>query len=509
MTVRPVSAASPQGGPAASDRGRMRTLLRRRPWLAWSIAALGPAALVLLTGMGPASRITWGTPTTLFRSVPLAAVPAIALALFVMAQGWLRNRAEVALLGAALAGLSAMLLVHGLTAPGLLYGTNTAVSVSVFAGVPLALLTCLAIVFPTTNVGIVVGRAWRAWSIALVALAFAFAAFLLIAPNAIPAPPGPHSLFTITVVALSIAAAIRISLRHVRLFEVGHRVGSMVGAVSMAQLGTVMLVFVLPTAFSPGWWLAHVFGFVAIYAGCFGLISAYRAEPAVDIVTEPVLAHDPLIALELGLSPEIRSFVDALGEKDALTQEHVIRVSDLAIRVGRRAGLSPAELRTLGLGALLHDIGKLVMPDEILQKPAGLTDDEYAIVRSHPVDGAEILSDASQALQPVAPLVRWHHERFDGTGYPDQLAGPALPLPAQIISVCDAWDAMTALRVYRDAMPIEKARAIMNDGAGKQWNAACVELLLEETAATPAAEAQPHGHVHNASSLDDLAECCA
>jgi HD-GYP domain-containing protein (c-di-GMP phosphodiesterase class II) len=337
----------------------------------------------------------------------------------------------------------------------------------------------------------------------------AFAAFLLIAPNATPAPPGPHSLFTITLVALCIAAAIRISLRHVRLFEVGHRVGSMVGAISMAQLGTVMLVFVLPTAFSPGWWLAHVFGFAAIFAGCFGLISAYRAEPAVDIVAEPVLAHDPLIALELGLSPEIRAFVDALGEKDTLTQEHVIRVSDLAIRVGRRAGLSATELRTLGLGALLHDIGKLVMPDEILQKAAGLTDDEYAIVRSHPVDGAEILSDSSAALEPVAPLVRWHHERFDGTGYPDRLAGPALPLPAQIISVCDAWDAMTALRVYREAMPLEKARSIMRDGAGKQWNAACVQLLLDETTETPATGAQPRGTIHDESSLDDLAECCA
>ena len=127
-----------------------------------------------------------------------------------------------------------------------------------------------------------------------------------------------------------------------------------------------------------------------------------------------------------------------------------------------------------------------------------------------------MLDLASPALRPVAPLVRWHHERWDGKGYPDQIGGPDLPLAAMIVSVCDAWDAMTALRVYRDAMPIEKARSIMHDGAGKQWNAACVQLLLEETGAVTDAnralrEPHPtHQHeIHSPAALNDLEECCA
>jgi HD-GYP domain-containing protein (c-di-GMP phosphodiesterase class II) len=94
-------------------------------------------------------------------------------------------------------------------------------------------------------------------------------------------------------------------------------------------------------------------------------------------------------------------------------------------------------------------------------------------------------------------------------GYPDRIGGPDLPLAAMIVSVCDAWDAMTALRVYRDAMPLDKARAIMRAGAGKQWNAACVELLLEETSAqTDPSDANEH-EAHSAASLEDLEECCA
>jgi HD-GYP domain-containing protein (c-di-GMP phosphodiesterase class II) len=180
------------------------------------------------------------------------------------------------------------------------------------------------------------------------------------------------------------------------------------------------------------------------------------------------------------------------------------------MRVGARAGISNTELRTLGLGALLHDIGKLVVPDAILKKPTGLSDDEYALIKSHPLDGARMMDVASPALRPVAPLVRWHHERWDGKGYPDQIGGPDLPLAAQIVSVCDAWDAMTALRVYRDAMPIEQAQAIMLEGAGKQWNAACVELLLEETSTTPGRlDDDVLRNFHRPASLDDLAECCA
>jgi len=488
----------------------MAQFVRRYLWLSWSVAVFVPAACVLVFGFGHWSTVTMGSPRTLFWTVSSAAIGAIALTGYVAMQGWSRRRAEVGLLGSGLAALSLLLLVHGLTAPGVFYDANNAVGTSVFVGVPLALFMCLAIVFPDTSFGRTIARHWHGWSLAFLAAAVAIAALMLVAPDAIPAPPGPNSFFTRGVVAVCIFAALRISLRHVRLFAVGRRGGSLVGAISMAQLGTVMLVFILPTAFSPGFWLAHMIGFAAVFAGCLGVLSAYCESSVIDEIAEPILERDPLIALELGLSPEILAFVDALGQKDVLTREHVIRVADLAMRVGARAGISNTELRTLGLGALLHDIGKLVVPDDILKKPAGLTDEEYTLIKSHPLDGAEMMDLASPALRPVAPLVRWHHERWDGKGYPDQIGGPDLPLAAQIVSVCDAWDAMTALRVYRDAMPIERARAILLDGAGKQWNAACVELLLEETGTTPdPLDERMVREVHSTASLDDLAECCA
>ncbi len=126
---------------------------------------------------------------------------------------------------------------------------------------------------------------------------------------------------------------------------------------------------------------------------------------------------------------------------------------------------------------MLHDIGKLVIPSHILGKPGGLTDEEFGRIKTHPAQGAALLQD-SPVLHHIAPLVRGHHERYDGTGYPDGLQGDEISLLVAIISVCDAWDAMTNDRHYQRARSHEGARAIMLEGAGSQWHPDAVRLLL-------------------------------
>jgi len=140
-------------------------------------------------------------------------------------------------------------------------------------------------------------------------------------------------------------------------------------------------------------------------------------------------------------------------------------------------GLDAREIETIRLGAALHDVGKIVVPDGILKKPDKLTPDEYAVIKQHCYSGGQICKRVS-FLEAAYPIVYHHHERFDGGGYPDGIAGDSIPLGARIVTVVDAYDAMTSDRPYRKAMSHEDAAAILRDGAGSQWDPQIVGAFL-------------------------------
>jgi HD-GYP domain-containing protein (c-di-GMP phosphodiesterase class II) len=134
------------------------------------------------------------------------------------------------------------------------------------------------------------------------------------------------------------------------------------------------------------------------------------------------------------------------------------------------------QLSQVTLGAILHDVGKLNVPDAVLNKPGRLNDAEYDIIKRHPIDG-EALVDGSPALAGLGPIIRGHHERVDGNGYPDALAGDAIPIGARIVAVCDAYDAMSNTRQYRNGMGSERALAVLAEHSGSQWEPAVVDAL--------------------------------
>ena len=154
----------------------------------------------------------------------------------------------------------------------------------------------------------------------------------------------------------------------------------------------------------------------------------------------------------------MESLSATVDARDAYTAGHSRRVQQLALAIGRELGLSQAELELLGHAALFHDIGKLAIPDAILLKPASLTDEEWALMPRHAEEGASIINRLG-FLNDAVPAIRHHHERFDGTGYPDGLAGEEIPLGARIIHVADAFDSMLTTRVYRPARPAHEALA--------------------------------------------------
>ncbi|WP_371068454.1 HD-GYP domain-containing protein [Sediminibacillus sp. JSM 1682029] len=173
-------------------------------------------------------------------------------------------------------------------------------------------------------------------------------------------------------------------------------------------------------------------------------------------------------------------FAATLDARDPYTAGHSLRVAEYAQHIGRRTGLSESELALLRQSALLHDIGKIGIRDEILLKDGKLTESEYETIKLHPVIGEQILQEIhpSDAIVPLLPGVRHHHERFDGKGYPDRLAGEDIPIFGRIMAVADAFDAMTSDRNYRKAMSFEKAMAILIEGKGSQWDPLFVDLFV-------------------------------
>ena len=172
--------------------------------------------------------------------------------------------------------------------------------------------------------------------------------------------------------------------------------------------------------------------------------------------------------LELSSVEAIETLNATVDAKDPYTAGHSQRVQEIALAVARELKLGAAQLDALRLAAPLHDIGKLRVPDAILLKPDRLTEDEYEVIKRHPADGADIVCKLGR-LREAVPLIRHHHERWDGKGYPDRLAGDAIPLEACVVGLADAWDAMTTDRPYHRALTREEAAQQVREGRGTQF----------------------------------------
>lgn len=174
----------------------------------------------------------------------------------------------------------------------------------------------------------------------------------------------------------------------------------------------------------------------------------------------------------------ITALASAIDARDAYTHGHSTRVTEFAVAIAEKLQLSPAEVDIIRNASILHDVGKIGIKEVILQKPGRLTEEERREMEFHPYIGTKILNSV-KLLEPVLPLVYHHHERFDGTGYPDGLRGEEIPLGARIIAVADAFESMTSDRPYRKALPVEEAVAELRRGSGRQFDPRLVKVFME------------------------------
>jgi len=247
----------------------------------------------------------------------------------------------------------------------------------------------------------------------------------------------------------------------------------LISAILLAQSQVSMA---LSTVWRASWWEYHVLMLAAFAMSIFGLVQEYAGTGSVQGVIEGLLLRDTLTSVQSGYTEVIVALVEAMEAKDSYTHGHTQRVAGLAVAIGRTLRLSSEELRTLNRASLLHDIGKIGVPDAILQKPGRLTADEFGMIREHPLRGFAMVEKVP-SLHDALGGIRSHHERLDGSGYPDGLMGDAIPLVARIIAVADTFDALTSPRPYRGPCSVDAALAIVDAESGLRLDTIVVMAL--------------------------------
>ncbi len=201
-------------------------------------------------------------------------------------------------------------------------------------------------------------------------------------------------------------------------------------------------------------------------------LERYAADLRETFKRERARSHE----LKLSYMATVRALSNAVEARDAYTRKHAERVTAYGMEIARALGLSVTDAPEFEFGFLLHDIGKLGIPDSILFKPGELTPEERALVVQHPLVGAEIVRDIEFLAQPMR-VVRHHHERWDGSGYPDGLAGEEIPLSARVFAVADVLDALTSDRPYRNASPLHVAREMIVAESGTHFDPRVIEAF--------------------------------
>lgn len=470
-----------------ADARNVNSSKRRFGQATWGVSMSLLLLVTVVAMLGPAADEQYMRPQLYFGLVTFAAATCVVAATIVIAIADRRQMAEVGLLGSLLMTASVLAMVHGLVTPDVLFDETAAFRTASFLALPFAVAVGSPLLVPHSAFGRWAARHWRDWTLLSILGVFVVASVIVFLPGTIVAP-SPMSPITLVVSLALVAALASMSLRQFRLYEIGRHRSNLIAASSIAMVAVMALAPMVETRYSAGFWWVRLAGAVGVIGACAALAISKRMAPEAHDLLAPILTRDPLVAFELGLSPIVHRFVSDLGAKDQITRDHVARTCELAMRVGERFRLSNAELRDLGLAAMLHDVGKVNIPDSILKKPARLTDAEYEVMKRHPADGEAMLRDESN-LAAAATIVRSHHERFDGRGYPDGLAGRDIPLAARIIAACDALDAMTHDRQYRVALALPMAFAILREHAGSQWDEAVVDQVIAVVATMPTVDA--------------------
>lgn len=420
---------------------------------------------VLIAGMGHA----------VINSV--MALIALVTAAFVSRAAWKRHDIRAALVASGFTATGGLLLVHALATPGGPIFRDVTATVG-FAGVmsmPIGAGFIAIAMSISSRSGQTRRRVVQVQSATLAAAAI-FAAVGLLTPERVPRVPLMEHPYSTIVLAASIPTLLFAALRVHRVADITRRSTDAAMFVGIVTLLMAVVAYVQSTPFDSQFWLGHVLEAIALTCISIGVVGDLRRPVSAWRLTTNQDGREVVESSEELLGGYVHALTVRLAEVDPSTWHHSRRVAELGVLVGEELELDGPTIRRIASAGLVHDIGKLRIPQEVLHKAGALTDDEFELIKAHPDFGVLLLSQL-RGFDGELLIVLGHHEKLSGRGYPLGLKGDEIDLETRIMTACDVYDALTDTRSYKEPWTAERALALLHDEAGVSFDPIVVDAL--------------------------------
>lgn len=420
----------------------------------------------------------YNTPVFHFYIVTIVALLASVVGIAVGAAGNRLRNIKVSFLSLSFLSLAGILVLHGLTTPGLLIQEPNLSGILAQLSVLLATFWLWLSSLPADKRFIEYISQWKtqlvfAWTAILCGLGIGVMMFPELS-SYIPLNQDP-------IEGVLIGMILVLNLFTMYSYYQSYRYSKFPLQISIVYSAgwfiVAQLIMVIGVKWWASWWMYHFLLLASMVAMLVGLVRQYAARRSVIGAIQALFTTDPVERITNSISPSVKALILATESKDKYTAGHNFRVTMYSLRIAEEMKLQPEQLRALVQGAIIHDVGKIKIPDTILNKPGKLTEEERTFIQMHPVTGYEMCKNLGFMREELA-VIRSHHERWDGTGYPDRLRGTEIPIAARIVAVADVYDALTSNRSYRQAWTHEETIRFLIGQRGSQFDPGCVEAWV-------------------------------
>lgn len=461
------------------------------PFVGWGTLVIVPGVVLALLLANPSINIAPNAPLPHFFITSLGAGAAFVVSLFLGRAAIQVREPRVLFFALAFMSMGGFFSLHGLSTPQVLLpksdadpnGTLSGLMAygSLFTGAVFLALSTVELPFKAKRwfqahaTGIIVG----ATVVLLLLVAISLPLHKVFDRLPSRSSPRTYAIASMTLLLLLFAL-----YRHVDAYLMA-RLRMQWSIVSgLLLLGGSQVAMVLSQKWTWSWWEYHLLMLAGFLAVAMGLLLEYGRGHSLWQIMRGVFRMESLVETELGNTDSIAALAAATESRDSDTRGHTARVAEIAVLIGEELRLSKEQLRSLARAGLLHDIGKLGIPDSILLKPGPLTPEEFEIMKRHPDLGHEIVARLG-SMERETELIRMHHEWLDGNGYPRGLKGDEIPLEARILAVADVYDSLVTDRPYRPAFPRERALEILGQEAGVHLDSNLVQVWTRLSAGHP------------------------
>jgi putative nucleotidyltransferase with HDIG domain len=471
----------------------------------WPFTAIAiPYIIFEAFKMGLFKDMFFEVPTGHFYIVSLVSILASIISIIIGIAGSRIRNIKISFLSLSFLSLGLMFSTHGLSTPNFIYSHTHLPGISAQLSMLLATIWLWFSSMPSDRAIVVfLSKQQRflmpTWTIAL----GLFCLIGMLNPNVvdiIPLNVKPlNIILTLLILFLNGISIYRYyqSYRYTR-FPLQMSIVYSSGWIIVSQI--IMLRGVI---WSFSWWIYHFLLLASMIAMLIGLVKQYVVKGTLSESIRSLFTNDPLERITNSIAPSVKALVTATEKKDSYTAGHTFRVTMYALKLGEEMHLKPEELRAIVQGGLVHDVGKINVPDAILNKPGKLLPNERNIIEKHPINGYEMCKNLGFMKEELS-IIRSHHEKWDGTGYPDKLKGNAIPLFARIVAVVDVYDALTSERSYRKAWIHTEAMKYLLENNGTHFDPECVEAWEKLCSRDPSVYQYPLQVINDKSSIQRL-----